>query len=161
MKRDRTYEFVDPNLDGVMGANVLFAKQVTMDYRKRTITFTNGIPEKVDFTFDLIPEYRKIAAVHADLDGEKIVLMFDSGAAIGDAILINEPYHAALRKLAGSEDAKTYCAKEVWVGGQVIASDIQCLLRPFEETGIGSYFFDRHTITVNTKTNNIWLEKNP
>lgn len=30
MKRHRTYEFVAPKLDGIMGANVLFAKQVTI-----------------------------------------------------------------------------------------------------------------------------------
>lgn len=155
----RTYEF-GGGLDGVMGANILFAKPITLDFRKQTLSFFVKPPEKPDFTFDLMAEHGKTAAVHAEVDGAQLVMMLDSGAAIGDAILVNEPYHAALRKLAAAPEAKTYRAKEVRVGGQVIATDMLCLLRPFEQTVIGSFFFARHIISVDTAAGKLWLERN-
>jgi hypothetical protein len=160
MPRDRKYEFGhDGQLDGVMGGNVLFRKPLTLDYRRQTLTFATNSAGSHDFTFDLIRTEKKTPCVSADLDGVKMELMFDSGAAIGDTILVNEPYHAALRKLAGAPDAKSYQSKELRVAGQVIATDKTCLLRPFERTVIGSCFYDRHVITVDQTAGKMWMDR--
>jgi hypothetical protein len=119
---------------------------------------TNG-PGPYDLAFDLIPD-RNTPAVHADVDGVKIELMFDSGAAIGDRLQVNEPYHAALRKLAGDPEAKTYLSGEVRVAGQLLVANKSCLLRSFEESVIGSVFFDGHLVTVDQAVGKIWLKRN-
>jgi hypothetical protein len=160
-KSEHRYEFGgDGELDGVMGANVLFRKPLTLDFRRQTLVFATNNAGAHDFTFDLIPNHRNTPAVQAEIDGTKIELMFDSGTAIDDAVLVNEPYHAALRKLADEPAAKTYHAREVRVGGQLLAANQLCLLQPFEQTVLGSLFYDRHVITVDQAAGKIWLDRN-
>ena len=146
-------------LDGVLGGNQLFAKPLTLDYRNSRLSFTED-KAKPDFEFDLLPKYPKVPIVSSKIDGTDVALMFDSGAAIGDTLLINEPYHAALRSLAGDANAKEYASKEVRVGDQVLVSGKRCLLRPFEHSVIGSVFFDGHVITVDKQANKIRIRKN-
>ena len=62
--------------------------------------------------------------------------------------MINEPYHEAIRKLAGDPNAKEYRAKTLSVAGQVIARDLRCLLQPFEYSVFSSEFFGQHVISV-------------
>lgn len=158
----RKYEFGhDGQLDGVMGANVLFRKPLTLDYRKQQLTFSTNRWGPQDCVFDLLPGEKNTPCVNADLDGVKIELMFDSGAAIGDRLIVNESYHAAFRKLAGQPEARTYQSRELRVAGQVIATNKPCLLNSFEKTVIGSFFFDRHVITVDAAAGKMWVTRNP
>jgi hypothetical protein len=147
-------------IDGILGGNVLFAKPLTLDYRNARLSYAEDRAKPADFEFDLLPEHPKVPVVSAQLDGVDFVLMFDSGAAIGDTLLINEPYHQALRGLAGDSSAKEYPSKEVRVGGKLLASGKRCLLRPFEHSVIGSVFFDRHRITVDKQAQKIRLTVN-
>ena len=78
----------------------------------------------------------------------KVPLLLDSGAAIGDAILINEPHHAAFRKLAANAETSVYTATSIRVAGTAIDSNVRCLLRPFERSVLGTEFFHRHVISV-------------
>ena len=98
--------------------------------------------------------------VAAKIDGQAVHLLLDSCAAISGTILVNEPYHAALRKLAGNPQAKEYVAKEVSVDGTHLLANQRCLLRPFARTVIGSWFFDRYVITVDTDNGKVWLDRN-
>jgi hypothetical protein len=83
-----------------------------------------------------------------------------AAAAIGDAILINTPYHRAFRKLAGDPKAGGYRAREVRVAGQLLLSNQRCLLRRFPRSVIGSIFFDRHIITVDQAAGKVWINHN-
>ena len=147
-------------LDGIIGGNQLFAKPLTLDYRNSRLSFTEDTSTPADFEFDLLPKYPKVPVVNAQLDGTDFILMFDSGAAIGDTLLINEPYHEALRHLAGNAEAKEYASKEVRVDGKLLVSDKRCLLRPFEHSVIGAVFFDRHRITVDKQAQKIRIRAN-
>ena len=147
-------------LDGILGGNLLFAKPLTLDYRNSRLSFSEDRSKPADFEFDLLPKYPKVPVVSAQIDGTNFVLMFDSGAAIGDALLINEPYQAALRALAGDASAKEYASKEVRVAGQLLVSSKRCLLRPFEHSVIGAVFFDRHVITVDKQAQKIRIRAN-
>lgn len=147
-------------VDGIIGGNVLFAKPITLDYRNARLSFSEDRSKPADFEFDLLPKYPKVPVVAAKLDGTDFVLMFDSGAAIGDTLLINEPYHAALRGLAGDTNAKEYASKEVQVGGKLLVSGKRCLLRPFEHSVIGAVYFDRHRITVDKQAEKIRIRAN-
>lgn len=161
MEPKHKYEFGhDGQLDGVMGANVLFLKPLTLDYRHQMAFFATNPPATSDLTFNLIPGVKGVPIVRAQVDGVPFELMFDSGAAIGDAVLINEPYHAAVRKLAGSSEAKTYNSKEIRADGQMLATNKVCLLNPFERSVIGSVFFDRHVITVDSAAGKVWINRN-
>ena len=142
-------------VDGIIGGNLLFAKPLTLDYRNSRLSFAEDQSKPADFEFDLLSKYPKVPVVSAQVDGKDFVLMFDSGAAIGDTLLINEPYHATLRALAGDADAKEYASKEVRVAGQLLVSGKRCLLRPFEHSVIGAVFFDSHVITVDKPSNKI------
>jgi hypothetical protein len=148
-------------LAGIIGANVLFARPLTLDYRRQLISFATNTVGPHDFTFDLAPDHGKTAALDANVDGVKVILMLDSGAAIGDTLLINERYHVAIRNLAHDPKAADYRAKEVRVAGQLLLADQRCLLRPFEEAVIGSLFFDRHVITVSLAAGKVWIDRNP
>lgn len=161
-------------LDGVVGANVLFAKPLTLDYRRQRLTFASEVSRPHDFVFDFVRARRKTApaekirevssrtaAIDAEIDGVKVLLMLDSGAAIGDTILINEPYHAAFRELGGDPTAGQYIAKEVRADGKLLLTRQRCLLRPFAETVIGSVFFERHVITVDMAAGKIMIDRNP
>ncbi|WP_035614065.1 aspartyl protease family protein [Haloferula sp. BvORR071] len=147
-------------LDGILGANLLFAKPLTLDYKNARLSFTEERSKPADFEFDLLPEYPKVPVVAAQLDGTDIRLMLDSGAVIGDTLLINEPYHEALRALAGDASAKDYQSKELRVSGKLLTSDKRCLLRPFEHSVIGAVFFASHRITVDRPAGKIriWAE---
>jgi hypothetical protein len=142
-------------LDGVLGGNLLFAKPLTLDFRNGLLSFTEDQTAPAEFEFDLLSKYPKVPVVSARIDGMDFLLMFDSGAAIGDTLLINEPYHAALRALGGDANAMEYSAKEVRVADKLLVSGKRCLLRPFEHSVIGSVFFDRHVITVDKQSNKI------
>lgn len=147
-------------IDGIIGANILFARPLTLDYHRQTISFPTNFASLHEFTFTLLPEHRKTAAVQANLDGVPVILMFDSGAAIGETILVNERYHPALRKLAGDPAAKEYRARAVSVNGVVWLTDQRCRLMPFEESVIGAWFFRNHVITVDTQAARIWIDSN-
>lgn len=147
-------------LDGILGGNLLFAKPLTLDYRNARLSYSEDRSKPADFEFDLLPKYPKVPVLAAQLDGTDFVLMFDSGAAIGDTLLINEPYHEALRGLAGDAKAKDYPSKEVRVGGKLLASGKRCLLRPFEHSVIGAVFFDGHRITVDKQAQKIRITAN-
>lgn len=147
-------------LDGILGGNLLFAKPLTLDYRNARLSFTEDRAKPADFEFELLPKYPKVPVVNAQLDATDIILMFDSGAAIGDTLLINEPYHEALRRLAGNANAKEYASKEVRVAGKLLVSGKRCLLRPFEHSVIGAVFFDRHLITVDKQAGKIRIRTN-
>lgn len=146
-------------IDGILGGNVLFAKPLTLDYRNSRLSFSEDSSRAPEFEFNLLPKYPKVPVVSAQLDGVDLALMFDSGAAIGDTLLINEPYHAALRKLAGDANAKEYPSKEVRVEDQPLVSGKRCLLRPFEHSVIGSVYFDGNLITVDKQSNKIRIRK--
>lgn len=141
--------------DGVIGGNLLFAKPLTLDYRNAHLSFAEDSSKPADFEFDLLPKYPKVPVVSAQIDGKDFVLMFDSGAAIGDTLLINEPYHAALRALASDANAQEYTCKEVRVADKLLVSGKRCLLRPFEHSVIGAVFFESHVITVDKPSNKI------
>jgi hypothetical protein len=148
-------------LAGILGANVLFARPLTLDYRQHRLAFATNSSGPHEFNFDLVPNHRKTAALEAEIDGVKVILMLDSGAAIGDTILINETYQAAVRQLAGEPEAKQYQAKEVRVGGTLLLANQRCILRPFEEAVIGSHFFDRNVITIDLAAGKVWIDRNP
>lgn len=148
-------------LDGILGGNVLFAKPITLDYRNSRISYSHEAKEKADFEFDLLANREKTPATDAEIDGVKFVLMFDSGAAIGDSLLINQSYHAALRELAGDPKAERYRAKELRVAGKTLVANPNCLLRPFEESVIGSTFFFRNQITIDLQSRKIQITGNP
>lgn len=148
------------HMDGIIGGNVLFAKPITLDYAKSRMTYNHAGTEKADFVFDLLPKHEKVPIVDADVDGVKFPLMFDSGAAIGDTLMMNEPYHAALSKLAGEENAKIYKSKEVRVGDKVLVADKTCLLRPFLHSVIGSPFFFNNVITIDKQAEKIRIKGN-
>lgn len=148
-------------LDGIIGGNILFAKPITLDYAKSRITYSQEGTRDAELVFDLLPKYEKVPVVDAEVDGVKFLLMFDSGAAIGDTLLINEPYQAPLRKLAGDDKANQYRSKEVRVAGKLLVSDKVCLLRPFEHSVIGSPFFARGLITVDKQARKIRIKANP
>lgn len=154
--KDR-YEFGKP-IDGILGASVIFAKPVTLDYRHQRMTYETMSEKEAKWMLPLIETGQPTPTVAADIDGVKVNLMFDSGAAINDAILINEPYHTAFRKLAGDSQAKTYIAKSVKVAGQEIDSHVRCLLNPFECTVVSSVFFDAHRITVDNTARKMWIK---
>jgi hypothetical protein len=147
-------------MDGIIGGNLLFAKPITLDYAKSRLTYSQEETKDADFVFDLLPQHEKVAIVDADVDGVKFPLMFDSGAAIGDTLMMNEPYHDALRKLAGDDKAKTYQSKEVHVAGKVLVSNKTCLLRPFLHSVIGSPFFGNHLITIDKQAQKIRIKAN-
>jgi hypothetical protein len=73
--------------------------------------------------------------------------------------VINEPYHAALRFLAGDAAAKEYASKEVRVGDRLLVSGKNCLLRPFLHSVIGAVYFDHHVITIDKQSNKIRIRK--
>lgn len=147
-------------MDGIIGGNILFAKPITLDYAKSRLTFSQEETKTADFVFDLLPKYEKVPIVDADIDGVKFPLMFDSGAAIGDTLLMNEPYHAALRKLAGDDQAKHYQSKEVRVADKILVTNKRCLLMPFLHSVIGSPFFDSHIITIDKQAQKIRIRAN-
>jgi len=141
-----TYEF-GAAIDGILGANVIFARPVSLNLRQRVLSY---VPPNKDFAGVELP-LRKgegTPTVEAEIDGVNVPLLLDSGAAIGDAVLINEPHHMAFRKLASDPQAKEYNAANIRVGEQVMANKVRCLLLPFERSVLGSEFFDQHVITV-------------
>ena len=154
-----TYE-IGSSIDGVLGANLIFAKPITIDIRNQCLTFTDAPPPQFDYELSLSGD-DKTAIVDADIDGLKVPLLFDSGAALNGALLINEPHHEAIRKLANDPEARTYIAKEVRACGQVLDADKRCLLRPFQRSVIDSVFFDRHVIHVDTAQQKVWVKRNP
>ena len=153
------YEF-GKSIDGVLGANVIFARPVTLDLRNRVLKFAPRETDRAGVAWRLC-QGEKTATVEADIDGVKVPLMLDSGAAIGDAVLINEPHHEAFRKLAADSRAGVYAAKSIRVAGQVIDTDVRCLLRPFERSVLGSEFFDQHVITVDIAGGQAVIQRNP
>lgn len=148
------------SIDGVLGANVIFAKPVTIDLRSRLLTIAPKKLPRADFTLPL-RKGEKTATMDADVDGVRIPLLLDTGAAITDAILINQSYHAALRKLAKDDQARIYYASKVRVAGKLIDTDMMCLLREFERSVYGSHFFERHIITVDTAAHKVMLKRHP
>ena len=142
-------------VDGIIGGNILFAKPITLDYAQSRLSFSVELTKKPDFVFDLLPQFPKIPVVDASLDGVPFNLMFDSGAALGDALLINKPYHAALRELAGDDKATDYQCKQVRVAGKLLVADKRCRLLPFQHSVIGARFFFRNLITVDKQAQKI------
>lgn len=161
-------------LDGLIGANVLYAKPLVLDYRRQQLRFaTAPVAGPHDFAFNLVLDRRKlgteakveethspVALVRAEIDGVKMILLLDSGAAIGDAILVNQSSHDALRKLANDPQASQYTAKEVRIDGQPFLANKNCLLRPFEESVIGAVFFDHHVVTVDVAAGKVFIDRN-
>ena len=47
------------------------------------------------------------------------------------------------------------------VNGTLLLTNQRCLLRPFEETVIGSLFFDRHVLTIDLPAGKVWIDRNP
>ena len=152
------YEF-GAAIDGVLGANVIFVKPVTLDFTRSTFTYEPQKRGPASIELPLRKE-EKTATVEADIDGVKVPLLLDSGEAIGDAILINEPHHEAFRKLAGNSEASVYTAKAVRVAQEVIDADVRCLLKPFERSLLGIRFFHQYVITVDTAAGKLLITPN-
>ena len=152
------YEF-GAAIDGVLGANIIFAKPVTLDLSHSVFSFE---PQEKDPACIELPlrKGEKTATVEAEIDGVEVPMLLDSGAAIGDAVLINEPYHEAVRKLAASAEANVHTAKSIRVAGHVIETNVRCLLRPFERSLIGIEFFHRHVITVDIAAGKALIKRN-
>lgn len=163
-------------LDGLIGANLLFAKPLTLDFRQQQLRFATAADaaKPHDFTFNLLLNRRKTdparrieevgsktALIEAEIDGVKVILLLDSGAAIGDTLLINQTYHEAFRKLANEPQAQKYTAKEVRVGDKTLLNSKLCLLRSFEESVLGAVFFDGHIITVDLAAGKVFIDRNP
>ena len=141
-----TYEFGKP-IDGLIGASIIYAKPVTLDFGNGKLIYQPLPSPDGCWVFPLRKD-AKVAITEAEVDGVKLPLMMDSGAAIGDAIMINQPYHDAIRKLAGDPHAAEYRAKVLTVDGRRIATDLRCVLQPFEHSVFSSGFFGNHVISV-------------
>lgn len=144
-----------------MGGNIIFAKPITLDYANKIMTYEPMDPSQADMFHQLLDRSHKIPVVGADIDGGKVRLMFDSGAAIDNSIRINKGYHADFRKLAGDPKAKIDAANSVSFGGKEIESRIPCLLRPFECSVVSSLFFTDHIISIDLQAQKIFPKHNP
>jgi hypothetical protein len=157
--RRATYEFGKP-IDGILGASVIFAKPVTLDLAHGSFSYA---PPKKDSDSIELPLLggEKTASLEADIDGLKVPLLLDTGAAIGNAVLINAPHHEAFRELAGDAQASTYTAKCIRVAGHEIDAFVHCLHSPFERSLISAVFFYDHRITVDTTAGKVLLKRIP
>lgn len=159
-------------LDGLIGANLILAKPMVLDFRRQQLRFASPDAANTphDDAFNLILDRQKVAnlkgvssqviLVQAEIDGIKMVLMMDSGAAIGDTILVNQTYHEAFRRLANDPKATHYQAKDVKVDGRPFLANKICLLQPFEESVIGAVFFDHHVVTVDVAAGKVFVDRN-
>jgi hypothetical protein len=154
------YEFGLP-IDGIIGANIAFAKPVTLDFRHQVFTFEPQ--NKQADTIELpLRKGEKTATLDADFDGVKVSLMFDSGAHLGEVlVLLNEKHHEAIRNVADDPKAQHYTAKSINVAGRVLATDARCVLLPFERSVIGALFFDQNIITVDIAAGKILITHQP
>ena len=157
--KQATYEFGEA-IAGLIGSSIIYSKPVTLDFRNGLMTYESLPAAHSAWTFPLHKD-AKVAITDAEVDGVKFPLMMDSGASIGNSIMINEPYHAAIRKLAGDPKAMEYRAKTLSVAGQLIASNLRCRILPFEYSVFSSEFFYQHVISVDLAAAKAIILSNP
>ncbi len=106
-------EYVNENLDGIIGSDFIEDKVITFDFPKNKLIISDILPDNMtsDYQFNLTKDWSKLYSAKINLEEQKMKFVFDTGRTgfleTSDKLKIMDNNHSSSYEIIG-RDAKGY-----------------------------------------------------